>query len=391
MEGVILAAGGAMAEAQARRFASLAPRAICVLAHTDTCLLPGVSAAGATEALRALTPAADAEAVALGAPRCLPELPANPLGPPGPAGITRAVVELTGLSVEFVAAGLPVMPSVPVREIPCARGGSIDREPGVPSAERLLTEGRALGREIARPGEYLLLAESVPGGTTTALALLRALGYDADGRVSGSLRGNGHALKTAVATAALERAGLGRAPRRTLPVQAVREVGDPMQPLAAGIALGALERSQPVLLAGGSQMLAVAALMRALGGSAALDGVAVGTTRWVAADPLADVVGLARDIDRRLALLAADLDFSTSRFPPLRAYEQGLVKEGVGAGGAALAAFLSFGVSRDTLHDAIDRVYARLAERRPPVSASDRGRCPPLQFSEEWPFVPSSS
>ena len=55
-------------------------------------------------------------------------------------------------------------------------------------APELFEVGQQLGREFkqATQAPYLVLGESVPGGTTTALALLLALGYAAEGRVSGS-------------------------------------------------------------------------------------------------------------------------------------------------------------------------------------------------------------
>jgi NaMN:DMB phosphoribosyltransferase len=67
--------------------------------------------------------------------------------------------------------------------------------------------------------------------------------------------------------------------------------------------------------------------------------VVVGTTRWVAEDPTGDTVGLAQDIGS-VPLLATGLSFATSRYPQLQAYEQGYVKEGVGAGGCAIATHL---------------------------------------------------
>jgi NaMN:DMB phosphoribosyltransferase len=120
-----------------------------------------------------------------------------------------------------------------------------------------------------------------------------------------------------------------------------------------------------VLLAGGSQMLAVAALIGALGGQSALDQVAVGTTRWIVEDPAADVPGLATEISSQLPVLAANLDFSCSRHPGLRAYEQFRVKEGVGAGGACVAALLGTGKSIEDLEYAIDATYDRVLSRLP--------------------------
>jgi uncharacterized protein (TIGR00303 family) len=351
------AAAAARAERLAARWTGRTPLFACILAHTDTCLLPGVSAAGASEALRAYTPAADAEAILLGAPRCLPGLPTNPLGPPGPVGITRAAVELAGLPVEFYGAGLRVWPDVPCARVGCSPGGRIDRGEGAADARRLFARGVELGHELARRCPYLMLGESVPGGTTTALAVLLALGIDADGRVSGSVAGNAHELKSRIAAAGLRAAGLRPGQGRDDPLGAVARLGDPMQPLAAGVVVGAAEAEHDVLLAGGSQMLAVAALVAALRGPAALERCAIGTTRWVVDDPAADVAGLAADVWPGLPLLAVNLDFARSRHPGLRRYEEWLVKEGAGAGGACIAAILATGLGIEALEAAIDAAY----------------------------------
>jgi NaMN:DMB phosphoribosyltransferase len=191
---------------------------------------------------------------------------------------------------------------------------------------------------------------------------LLALGISAEGRISGSMPGNAHHLKTRVARDALRAAGLTPGDGRVDPLDAASEVGDPMQPLAAGIASGALVAGCDVLLAGGCQMLAVAALMQAIGTANAGTGrLAVGTTRWVAHDPHADVPGLARDIDPHLPLLAANLNFATAPDRSLRDYERFIVKEGVGAGGAAIAAVLASGTSLADLHTAIYTAYTEVA------------------------------
>ena len=313
------------------------PEFMCVLAHTDLCLIPGLSSAGLSEELRPLTPAADAEIVALGHALCLDGVPSNPSGAPGPAGITRAALQLAGIDARFIGTGLQVWPGVT-----CER---------VLADSALVEVGVRIGRAVEAP--FLVLGESVPGGTTTALALLLALGYAADGRVSGSMPDNAHLLKSRVAHEVLASCP---DPLR---------VGDPMQPLAAGIALGA---QCQVLLAGGSQMVAVAALIRQLAGPSALERIAIGTTRWVVEDPAADVAGLAREVSPNLPLLAANLSFAHSRHGGLRQYERFLVKEGVGAGGACIAALLATGCSLEQLHEAIDTAYDGLLGR---LTASD--------------------
>jgi NaMN:DMB phosphoribosyltransferase len=89
--------------------------------------------------------------------------------------------------------------------------------------------------------------------------------------------------------------------------------------------------------------------------------VVVGTTRWVAEDPTGDTVGLAQDIGS-VPLLATELSFATSRYPQLQAYEQGYVKEGVGAGGYAIAAHLYQGWNSVELLQAIEGLVERYCQ-----------------------------
>jgi NaMN:DMB phosphoribosyltransferase len=139
----------------------------------------------------------------------------------------------------------------------------------------------------------------------------------------------------------------------------VAAVGDPMQIVVAGMTIAA-SRTCGVLLAGGTQMIAVYALTRALAMSQHLvwqpDNVVVGTTRWVAEDPTGDTVGLADLV--AVPLIASQLSFTQSQYPQLQVYEQGFVKEGVGAGGAAVVAHLLAGWDQPTLLQAIESIAA---------------------------------
>jgi NaMN:DMB phosphoribosyltransferase len=221
------------------------------------------------------------------------------------------------------------------------------------AAERaagLLALGRRWGERLARAGKPVLLAECVPGGTSTAQALLQGLGVEAAGLVSGSLRQPAHGLKAALVRRGLAAAGLHTPPAAGAVavdagavVAVAAAVGDPMQLLAAGVLLAAAEEV-PLLLAGGSQMAAVLALALALTPapqrSRLLAQAAVVTTAWVAGEAGSDLVALLARIGYRWGgnplAFAAGLRFSDCLSPQLQAYEQGYVKEGVGAGGLAL-------------------------------------------------------
>jgi uncharacterized protein (TIGR00303 family) len=207
-----------------------------------------------------------------------------------------------------------------------------------------------------------MLGECVVGGTTTALSVLTGLGWNAAGKVNSSHPTCNHSQKWAIAQQGLERAGLLQSTTTNPidPFKVIAAVGDPMQIVVAGMAIAA-SRQVGVMLAGGTQMIAVYALAQSIAQLHNLqwqpDQIVVGTTRWVAEDPTGDTVGLAHLLN--LPLLATQLNFADSRFPQLRAYEQGYVKEGVGAGGCAIAAHLK-GWGQAELLTAIEAIAIQL-------------------------------
>jgi NaMN:DMB phosphoribosyltransferase len=222
----------------------------------------------------------------------------------------------------------------------------------------LFALGRRWGERLgkARSPRPLLLAECVPGGTTTAQAVLSGLGLAVEGLVGSSLRDPDLSLKARLVRQGLAAAGLGLAstqgegpPHDADPLAVVAAVGDPMQPVAAGLVLAAAAQRLPVLLAGGSQMAAVLALALALAPASQREGlaaqVAIGTTAWVANDPSSNLGVLLQTLERQWGVtplgLVADLRFQAPLHPALLDYERGFVKEGVGAGGLALAWQLS--------------------------------------------------
>lgn len=339
------------------------PLFVCTIAYTQTVQIPGISAAGTTPGNRELTAAADAEILTCGKALCLEGVPSNPSGAPGPVIITKASLEEAAIEHLIVDAGMKRPPHIECIDLPskefaqCASTGCAN-----PAAPALFEEGWAVGEDLAGRAEYLVLAESVPGGTTTALALLWGLGYDAHYRVSSSMPGNPHPIKIDCARGGLEKAGLLGKPAPADPLEVAAAVGDPMQPAVAGMALAALQRTH-VILGGGTQMMAVLALMKAIAAARRLqvpwENLAVATTCWVSEDTGADLAGLAREVGVS-PVLASGLDFGHSLYPAMRLYEEGYVKEGVGAGAAAVAAMLKTGIAAHALLEKIERVYERI-------------------------------
>ncbi|MGK7876440.1 MAG: nicotinate mononucleotide-dependent phosphoribosyltransferase CobT [Xenococcaceae cyanobacterium] len=329
-----------------QRYQGRSPVFACILGFTATGLIPGISAAGATPAARQYTAIADAEFLING-PVSQPKYPLPPLEfGASPVLISRAVVETLNIPVYLFNAGLPHPSAVPAIDLGGAPAKCLTSSKALPLAtvKHLLTQGLKWGEKLAieAAGGYLIIGECVVGGTTTALGILTGLGIAAAGKVNSSHPRCNHSQKWSVVQTGLQGAGFLPVSDRVDPLALVAAVGDPMQIVAAGIAIAA-SRSVGVMLAGGTQMLAVYALMRAITGyfgeKAQLEQIIVGTTRWVAEDPTGDTVGLANAIGG-VPLLATGLSFAASRYPNLRAYEQGYVKEGVGAGGCAIAAHL---------------------------------------------------
>jgi uncharacterized protein (TIGR00303 family) len=341
------------------------PLLSCVLGFTDTGLVPGISAAGATPEARRWTAIADAEFLLKG-PQPHPCYPLPPLAlGASPVLISRAVVEGQNLAVTVFNAGLPHPPAVAAVDLGGQPAQCLSQGAAMPLAtvQHLFTQGLAWGNRLAAqvPDGYVVLGECVVGGTTTALAVLLGLGVAAAGKVNSSHPLCNHSQKLGLVQQGLSRAGLKPQDKRLDPLALVAAVGDPMQIAVAGMTLAA-SRGCGVLLAGGTQMLAVYALAQAIADAYSLpwqpQQVVVGTTRWVAEDSSGDTVGLAQAIGS-VSLLATPLSFVQSRFPQLRAYEQGYVKEGVGAGGCAIAAHLYQGWNQDQLLEAIEAICDR--------------------------------
>lgn len=370
------------------------PVIACILGFTATGLIPGISAAGATPSARQYTAIADAEFLVNGV-TLQPQYPLPPLDVGvSPVLISRAFIEALNLPVYLFNAGLPHQPTVPAIDLGGVPALCLSTGAALPldTVYELLEQGLEWGHKLAAiaADSYVIISECVVGGTTTALSVLTGLGIDAAGKVNSSHSQCNHAQKWEVVQVGLKRAGLWDlqlqsqvSPPKYNPLQLVAAVGDPMQIVAAAMTITA-SRSCGVLLAGGTQMLAVYSLAQALGRAAGDHGasesataakykvnaalssalewqpaqVVVGTTRWVAEDPTGDTVGLATEVGG-VPLLATELSFAKSGYHQLRAYEQGYVKEGVGAGGCAVAAHLYQGWSQAQLLAAIESLLDR--------------------------------
>ncbi len=364
------------------------PIFVGALGFTETALIPGISAAGKTPEDRSRTAHADAEFLANGVcDRVTYPLPPLIAGA-SPVMISRAIIQALSIPSYLFNTGLPaplsssiasdiftsdvftsdvfenktVLPNTVARCVSTGQAMAFQR------VEYLLACGMRIGAKLASTQSrlqcYFILGECVVGGTTTALATLLGLGIDAAGRVSSSHSACNHDQKLQVVQAGLAKfwASGFNPTDPDFPLRLLAAVGDPMQPFAAGFVIGASPVCG-VLLAGGTQMLAVYALARSIALAQDLfwkpENVLVGTTRWVAEDPTGDTVGLAEKIGD-VPLIATQLNFTTSHLEALRAYEHGFVKEGVGAGGCAIAGALYKNWDNDRMVHEIETLCLRL-------------------------------
>jgi uncharacterized protein (TIGR00303 family) len=341
-----------------KRFATKNPVFVCVISHTATSDISGLTVAGANAELVKYTSPADAEFLYYGHCRCIDAVPATPDGKPTPALITRTALQLARIPLLVVDAGAKVKPSIPYVSFGVEPGRNIMNENAMDISDvmRAFEHGELLGKQLAIMSDLIVVGESIPGGTTTALAVLSALGINARFKVSSSMPENPHNLRNKVVDSALKRV-IAEIGSINSPFEVISTLGDPMMSSVAGIASGVLSESGKVMLAGGTQMSAVVAILKRL--SRSLNGLCIGTTTYITKDPSSDLSGLVRAASKRVPILSCDLHLGESSKSGLQAFAKGFVKEGVGAGGASIVAITKSGgkITSKTLMNAIEKEY----------------------------------
>jgi uncharacterized protein (TIGR00303 family) len=326
---------------------------ILFISNTDIARVPGLSAAGANAEVLPFTSSADADVIRFGRPKAIDCFPLDPDGHPTPAIITRAAVTCANIPVTIVRAGSILAPAAPYVELGAAPGGDPRVAPSVGGVRGIFDAAASFAQNYTKTSGRVMLAESIPGGTTTALLVLRALGHDC--MVSSAGKINPIALKESVWRDASARLGIEPGAFKNDPLKAIEELGDPMQAAVAGFILGSESRTQ-IVLAGGTQMLAVTACVRAMGNDR---DITVATTKYVANDTSSSFRELAGKLE--VNLYAAPLDFSKSPHKGLSDYEEGFVKEGVGAGGSVLySSWLGVGV--DEIVARTNEIYSKITK-----------------------------
>lgn len=300
-----------------------------VIAGTEVIKHPGISAAGASHEKLPYTAAWDSEFLFDGD---IKKLPVSPAGIISPAVISKACLQMLGADLQIINAAAPIAPNCKFFDCQTKVAKSPETGEAIPldEVERLFK----LGKNLSKDCDEQIIAECVVGGTTTALGLLVALGFDVYGLVSSSVPAGNHELKNKLIEEgyknALERDDFSAEKVDSNPLLAISAMGDPMQAVVAGMLMA--NKAKKIILAGGSQMIAIAALCEKLGYTEPIE---IRASHWLLSDKSADIRTLLHKVSKNTKLISP-LDFADlsvlKEHPLLKAYEQGHVKEGVGAG-----------------------------------------------------------
>jgi uncharacterized protein (TIGR00303 family) len=315
---------------------------ICVISHTETSEIPGITAAGANKDLIKYTPVADAEFLYYGKCNSINGVPSTPDGKPTPALITKTMLDIGNIPFIVVDAGVKVKPDIPLFSFNLKSGYNILKDIAMDpkQVEKAYKYGLILGKQLSKCNDLLILGESIPGGTTTALGVMLSLGIDAENKVSSSMSKNPHTIKNMVVRQSMKNNNISFGSLKDKPFDAISLVGDPMIPSITGIAQGAIEYGGKVMLAGGTQMCAILSILKSLNVAIDNNNLSIGTTKYVYNDKTADFKNLVLSIDNNVGIFSVDLHLLESTKLGLRAFESGFVKEGVGAGGVSIVTMM---------------------------------------------------
>jgi len=321
-----------------------------VISYTETCEIPGITFAGANKNSIQFTPPADAEYLHYGYCKTIDKIPMTPDGKPTPGLLTKTALESSSIPHLTINAGSKISPQLPFIETGLPFGKNISIEDAMTDSEvsQAVDFGRILGRSLASLTDCLVIGESIPGGTTTALAVLRALGFDA--KVSSSIPENPIELKNQIVESALKRIDSDH------PYSIIAKVGDPMIPFVAGM-LSSASGVSKVMLAGGTQMAAVLAFTSKIGFNE--ENTIIGTTSYITNDENANFKELVQKI-ANIPIISVDPDLKNSRHSGLRAFSEGFAKEGVGAGGCIISSMLKTGNDSEKFLKMVEEEYRRV-------------------------------
>jgi uncharacterized protein (TIGR00303 family) len=332
------------------------PLFVLVIGSTETALIPGISAAGQNSEQIKHTPSLDADFLILEKDKFKSSIPVSPSGIPSPAIISKVLIELLDLETNIIDAGAFFKPKCDHISLNMGAAKSITTGKALDPVKTgfLFQKGEKYATSLSSY-PYVIIGECVPGGTTTALSVLCSLGINAFDLVSSSCPEGNNMWKNEVVRDALLNNPETFSAIKKNSFKSVEFFGDPMQAFLCGFLKGAQKINLPVMLAGGSQMIAVYYLAKQVLEYSPHNTV-VATTSWITNDKNAKTKKLAELCSA--PLLSSNISFSTSQHSGLKAYEEGHIKEGVGAGGLMIAADLYKNISSENIVHKIEALYS---------------------------------
>jgi len=282
-------------------------------------------------------------------------------------------LDISNIPISVVDTGSKIKPILPYVSIDSKYGKNILQEPAL-ELENVIKNyemGKLLGKEMAKVNETVIIGESIPGGTTTALGVMQALGIDGYNKVSSSMPDNPNELKTKLIEKALSRSKMKAGDCLNDPFRAIANLGDPLMPTVVGLAEEILSSKKKIILAGGTQMCCILALLKSLN-IRLNDNICIGTTSYIIEDNKSDITGLIKSVSDEVPVFYIDLLLENSTKKGLRSYSEGFVKEGAGAGGSSIAAFLNCdNLTREQFLHNIEENYIKTIEK-PRLVFTDR-------------------
>ncbi len=307
---------------------------ILALSNTETAGIDEITQARITEQIY-LTPTLNSEFITTGELRSLDNIHRTSKGVATPALITRAVHLLNPFpNIELLNLGLEIVPKVDYFKIhnfdikpsqSIKNGANID-------AESIFQKGIEFAQNYICKDDYIILGQSVSGGTITTKATTFALGYDCTDKFSSRYKNVANNIEESTIQDAIKNVDFNDDIFKIL-----GSVSDNMIIFNAGFVLG-LNNKIPVVLAGGAQMvcvlLVVNKILEVMQGEIETSNLALATTSWIANDKHSEIEALLEMCSFKINSYFADFDFSLSSHTALKLYDEGEAKDDVGAGGA---------------------------------------------------------
>ena len=320
---------------------------------TKTCEIDNITQAGIPGKIP-YTPTLDAEFITNEKLYSMPEIAETKSGVPTPALITRSVHNLDNFStIEILDLGLDIKPrNCIVHNFNIASSNAIDKGANI-NAKEIFYKGMKFGKEYELKGNYLILGESTPSGTTTAMASALALGYNVKGCFSSSFLDVPNNIRTTTINKALSLIN-----NNMNNFEKLGTVSDNMLIFCAGFLMEATKRFH-VVLAGGTQMASCLLIADKLKEDIFMrlnhSNITLATTQWVAKDKNSNIKKILSNLSYTPHAIYTSFSFEQTQIPVLKKYDEGEAKEGVGAG-ATLAYAVQNGKQNKEIVEAIELI-----------------------------------